>query len=154
MAHGANGAIQTTTFLFVPPLEPITHFSIEKRHYMQTPLIVHNHETDEYFFEEGCYILEVFNAEQDAALSIARARLLPATETRLHRLSQTVERYIIISGRGEVTVGEQKNIAVGSNDVVIIPQDCPQMIRNTGDSDLIFLVVCTPRFLPENYHNV
>jgi len=96
----------------------------------------------------------VFNTEQDAALSIARARLLPATETRLHRLSQTVERYIIISGSGEVTVGEQKNIAVGSNDVVIIPQNCPQMIRNTGDSDLIFLVVCTPRFLPENYHNV
>lgn len=121
---------------------------------MQSPLIIHNDESSEYFFEEGCYILEVSNSEKDAELSVARARLTPNTETRLHRLNKTIERYIIISGDGEVTVGEQKNVSVSANDVVIIPENCPQMIRNSGDNDLIFLVVCTPRFLPENYHDV
>ncbi|MGS2718173.1 hypothetical protein ACVBE9_08385 [Eionea flava] len=105
---------------------------------MQSPLIIHNDESNEYFFEEGCYILEVSNSEKDAGLSVARARLTPNTETRLHRLNKTIERYIIVSGNG----------------VVIIPENCPQMIRNTGDDDLIFLVVCTPRFLPENYYDV
>jgi mannose-6-phosphate isomerase-like protein (cupin superfamily) len=120
---------------------------------MQTPFIIHNNEADEYFFEEGCYILEVSNAEKDESLSIARARLSPNTTTRLHKLSQTIERYIIISGKGMVTVGELPETTVQANDVVIIPEGCPQMIRNIGDSDLLFFVVCTPRFLASNYSN-
>ena len=115
------------------------------------PLIIHNNEADEYFFEEGCYILEVSNSEKDKNVSIARARLSPNTATRLHKLSQTIERYIIISGEGTVTVGDLPDTLVQVNDVVIIPEDCPQMIRNTGDVDLVFLVVCNPRFLVDNY---
>jgi oxalate decarboxylase/phosphoglucose isomerase-like protein (cupin superfamily) len=29
---------------------------------------------------------------------------------------------------------------------VRIPPDTNQCIRNTGDTDLVFLVICTPRF--------
>jgi mannose-6-phosphate isomerase-like protein (cupin superfamily) len=126
---------------------------------MPNPIIIHNNESDEYFFEEGCYILEVSNSAGDDQLSIARARLSPATETRLHRLSKTIERYIIISGEGEVTLGDkidsapctQSKTKVSANDVVIIPENYPQMIRNTGHTDLVFFVVCTPRFMVENY---
>lgn len=110
----------------------------------------------EYYFDEGCYILEYSNSEADPDLSIARARVLPNTETQLHKLKQTVERYFILEGKGEVTLGKPDQqghscIAVASGDVVIIPDNCPQAIRNTGNSDLIFLVICTPRFTPENY---
>jgi thiosulfate/3-mercaptopyruvate sulfurtransferase len=126
---------------------------------MLAPIIIHNHASDEYFFEEGCYILEVSNSEKDGQLSIARARLSPGTETRLHRLNKTIERYIIVSGEGEVTLGDETNIEpdtqsktrVSDNDVVIIPENYPQMIRNTGLTDLVFFVVCTPRFIVENY---
>ena len=118
---------------------------------MQTPFIIHNNEADEYFFEEGCYILEVSNTEKDESVSIARARLSPNTATRLHKLSNTIERYIIVSGEGMVTVGDLPETLVQANDVVIIPENCPQMIRNTGDADLLFFVVCNPRFVADNY---
>jgi len=123
---------------------------------IKTPTILKTSSTDEYYFDEGCYILEYSNAEEDPDVSIARARVLPNTETQLHKLSQTIERYLILEGTGEVTLGDPNsntlNCATVSNgDVIIIPKNCPQAIRNTGENDLIFLVICTPRFEPENY---
>jgi hypothetical protein len=43
-------------------------------------------ESAEYYFEEGCFILELSNLEHDPQLSIARARVLAGMSTRLHRL--------------------------------------------------------------------
>lgn len=126
------------------------------------PQIIRADESKEYFFEEGCYILELSNSPDDPTLSIARARLTPNTETQLHQLAHTIERYIILEGQGEVNLGntssstQQSSIdtyPVSVGDVVLIPADCPQSIRNSGTGDLIFLVVCTPRFLPDNYRN-
>ncbi len=114
-------------------------------------MIIHSQEADEYFFQEGCYIWELSNSTNDKALSIARARVLPKTETKLHQLSQTIERYIILQGYGEILLGNQPPQHVNEGDVVIIPADCPQAIRNLGDNDLIFMVLCTPRFEIENY---
>ena len=122
---------------------------------MPSPIIIHNDESSEYFFEEGCYILELSNSDKDSNLSVARARLSPNTQTKLHKLNKTIERYIILQGQGDVMLGNSemecsvKNVK--SNDVVIIPENHPQAIKNTGDSDLIFLVICTPRFKVENY---
>lgn len=136
------------------------------KHSTNTPTIIHSDESQEYYFEEGCYILELANSDMDAELSIARARVLPNTETKLHKLSNTIERYIILSGEGIVQLGkaepgktepgktdstELEERHVTSNDVVIIPSNCPQAIRNIGNDDLVFLVICTPRFIPENY---
>ena len=122
---------------------------------MTNPIIINNEESNEYFFEEGCYILELSNSDKDPNISIARARLNPNTQTKLHRLNKTIERYIILQGEGEVILGNSKiNLLtqhVKPNDVVIIPENHPQAIRNTGDTDLIFLVICTPRFSEKNY---
>lgn len=122
---------------------------------MPSPIIIHNDESSEYFFEEGCYILELSNSDKDSNLSVARARLSPNTQTKLHKLNKTIERYIILQGQGDVMLGnaemEYSVKSVKSNDVVIIPENHPQAIKNTGDSDLIFLVICTPRFKVENY---
>jgi mannose-6-phosphate isomerase-like protein (cupin superfamily) len=41
--------------------------------------------------------------------------------------------------------------AVGPGDLVYIPPGCHQRIANTGRSDLLFLAVCTPRFVPDAY---
>ncbi len=118
------------------------------------PYLLKSDESREYFFEEGCHILELSNSRHDPHLSIARARLAPGRRTRLHKVSDTVERYVILEGEGLVEIGNLGPIAVTRGDVAIIPSGCPQRIHNRGDADLVFLAICTPRFLPENYQDV
>ena len=73
--------------------------------------------------------------------------------TQLHAVKNTVERYIIIDGEGEVEINHQAPIKVGALDVVTIPVGQPQKITNTGTKTLAFLCICTPRFKQENYIN-
>lgn len=107
----------------------------------------------EYYFEEGCHIVEMSNSALDEDVSIARARVEPEQITRWHYLQDTTERYVILEGRGLVELGSEEPTAVGRGDVVIIPPNTRQRIKNTGASDLIFLAICSPRFRPENYHD-
>ena len=109
---------------------------------------------DEYYFEEGCYILELSNTPDDPAVSIARARVTPGVTTRLHRLHGITERYVILEGTGIVEVDMQAEQPVGPGDVVVIPPQSPQRITNVGATDLVFLAVCTPRFVSEAYEDV
>jgi mannose-6-phosphate isomerase-like protein (cupin superfamily) len=109
---------------------------------------------DEYFFREGCHILELSNSPDDPEVSIARARVEPGITTRLHRLDGVVERYVMLIGRGVVRLGDSPPVEVGPEDVVIIPAGVAQQITNTGTSDLVFLAVCTPRFRPEAYQDL
>lgn len=113
-------------------------------------MVNRNTESDEYYFKEGCHILELLNSNDDPDCSIARARLEAGKETQLHRLENTVERYVILQGDGEVTVADDVQ-AVSVNDIVFIAENMPQKIRNTGSQDLIFLAICTPRFEEKNY---
>ena len=106
---------------------------------------------DEYFFDEGCYITELSNSDDDQQLSIARARVAPGVTTRWHSLTGITERYVIVEGNGEAEVGEMSPQLVTAGDVVIIPPGERQRIANIGDSDLIFLAVCTPRFEVSKY---
>ena len=107
----------------------------------------------EFFTEEGCFITELHNTEDDPAVSVARARVEPGVRTALHTVT-VEERYLIESGKGVVTVGDRPPFPVGPGDVVLIPPRVPQRIENTSTVDLIFLCVCTPRFTPEGYRQV
>ena len=51
-------------------------------------------------------------------------------------------------------LGDHTEKDVGRGDVVRIPPSCPQRIRNTGREDLVFLAVCTPRFLNPAYEDL
>lgn len=101
---------------------------------------------DEFFIDEGCHIKELSNTEDDAEVSIAHARVEPGVTTHWHRLVDTTERYVIIEGEGRVEIGDLEPTAVGPGDTVIIPPKCRQRITNTGDDDLVFLAICSPRF--------
>lgn len=103
---------------------------------------------------ERCYITELANTPDDPAASIALARVVPGITTRWHRLVGTIERYVIIEGRGRVEVGELVPHEVVAGDVVIIPPLCRQRITNIGKQDLTFLAICTPRFEQRNYEDV
>jgi mannose-6-phosphate isomerase-like protein (cupin superfamily) len=116
--------------------------------------IIQTPESDEYYFEEGCFILELSNSAQDPQLSIARARVKVGMSTRLHRLTGLVERYVILSGQGSVEVADLPAQAVSVGNVVIIPPLCAQKITNTGEDDLVFLALCTPRFEKLFYEDI
>lgn len=118
------------------------------------PQILQAHRSSEYFTEERCHILELSNSPSDAGLSIARARVEPGVTTALHRVIDTVERYVIISGRGHVEIEGLEACDVKQDDVVVIPKGATQRITNTADIDLIFLAICTPRFEPECYEHL
>lgn len=118
------------------------------------PQIFKPSESDEFFIEEGVFILENLNAPDDPAASIARARLPESGQTRWHYLVGTVERYLIASGQGRVEVGDLPPTDVFPGDVVVIPAGVRQRIENTGKGDLVFFCVCTPRFRAECYREV
>lgn len=110
-----------------------------------------NQQLAEYYFEEECYISEFWNENTDPDVSIARARVMPGQKTRKHSLRSTVERYCIISGTGEVFIGDAPGQQVQANDIVYIPADVCQHIANHSDEALVFLAICSPRFEPQNY---
>ena len=108
-------------------------------------------EKDEFFTEEKCAILEVLNEKDDPSQSIARARVLPGITTELHKLIGRSEVYYILEGIGEVELNNNITQKVGVGDVVRIPADMPQLIKNIGKKDLVFLCVCVPAFSPDCY---
>ena len=108
----------------------------------------------EFYTPEGCFINELSNTDADPEASIARARVEPGKTTRWHRITGTTERYVILSGEGKVEVGNVPPQRVGPGDVVLIPPDCRQRITNVGNTNLFFLAICTPRFLPEAYEDI
>ncbi len=108
----------------------------------------------EYFFREGCFINEISNSEQDQELSVARVRVEPGECTRWHLLQDRVERYLIVQGEGEVEVGDRAPARVHAWDLVLIPAGVRQRIRNTGDGDLVFVALCTPRFELQAYREL
>jgi len=112
-----------------------------------------NH-SQEYFISEGCHIIELSNTPDDQNVSIARARVKPGVTTKWHRLEGISERYVILEGQGRVEVGGLSAKEVNVGDVVIIPSMCRQRISNIGSEDLIFLAICSPRFVSEAYEEI
>lgn len=108
----------------------------------------------EFYIDEKCFITELSNTADDPDLSIAQARVEPGVTTRWHRLKGITERYCIISGSGRVEVGNSTPQNVNAGDIVLIPPMCRQRITNIGTDDLIFLAICTPRFINEAYEDI
>lgn len=111
-----------------------------------TAKIIHSQSTQEYWFEEGCFIQEIGNGPDDPDVSVARARVRPGESTLWHRLEGVYERYLVTAGRGTVQIGDLAPETVGPGDLVLIPPGVRQRIRNDGDDDLVFYAICSPRF--------
>lgn len=108
----------------------------------------------EYYTPELCYINELANCDNDPEVSIALARVQPGITTRWHRLHATTERYVILEGEALVEAGDLNLQKVEKGDVVLIPPLCRQRITNIGNTDLLFLAICSPRFRQENYEDI
>lgn len=107
----------------------------------------------EFYTAERCHITELFNVSSSPDASLARARVEPGVTTQLHALAGTREIYLVEAGTGLVEV-DGCSAAVGPGDRVDIPAGAPQRITNTGETDLIFLCLCTPRFVAEAYRSL
>ena len=118
------------------------------------PEIRHPDPDAEYLTPERCHILEVANDANDPDVSIARARVEPGVTTAWHRLNGIDERYLIVSGEGRVEVGDEPAAAVRPCDVVRIPAGVRQRITNTGDMDLVFYAICSPRYREAAYESL
>ena len=116
---------------------------------MQAKIIPYSPQ-DEFFIDEGCYIVELSNSSEDVNVSTAQ----PGVTTRWHRLIDTIERYAIISGTGLVEAGELAPIVVNLGDVVLIPALCQQRISHSGKQNLVFRAICTPRFSNSCYEDI
>jgi mannose-6-phosphate isomerase-like protein (cupin superfamily) len=114
------------------------------------PKIVKIHSFQDYLTPERCFISENFSSER---LSIARARVQPRISTVSHHLEGVDEIYLVTAGKGRVTVGNLKPTDVESGDIVVIPAGTSQKITNTGETDLVFYCVCTPRFTADCYRS-
>ena len=113
--------------------------------------IIHSATLPEWYTEERCHISEIRNSADNPAVSIARARVEPGVTTALHAVIDTVEKYFILDGKGEMEINGLPVGEVKTGDLVVIPAGAPQRIRNTGTTDLLFLCICTPRFETRNY---
>jgi len=109
---------------------------------------------NEFYTAEKCYVTELSNTPDDPDVSIAWARVEPGVTTRWHRLKGTSERYLMISGRGVVEIGEKSPQEVTAGDVVLILPMCRQRVTNIGTDDLIFLAICSPRFSQDVYEDM
>ena len=108
----------------------------------------------EYYTAERCHITELHNTKNDPGVSIARARVEPGITTAWHRVADTTERYIVTGGEGTAEIGDSEVIQLAVGESITIPAGVRQRIYNSGETDLIFLCVCTPGFDWNNYESL
>ncbi len=80
--------------------------------------------------------------------SLAHAVLEPG-EISLPHILKTDEVYYILSGSGEMHIGDEC-AAVEAGDVIDIPPGSPQRIANTGRLNLEFLCIVDPAWRAED----
>lgn len=108
-------------------------------------------ECEEIVAGDGSILRELLHPARAPAYvgySLAHAKVAPGKETLAHRLKGS-EVYYILGGEGIMHIdGEQKAVTVGST--VYIPPGSVQKIRNTGDTELVFLCIVEPAWKPED----
>lgn len=86
---------------------------------------------------------------EDLSCSIAHALVAPGEETLPHLLRRSAELYYILSGIGEMHIGDEAE-PVLPGQIVLIPPGARQFIRNTGSTDLVFLCIVAPKWQAED----
>jgi len=136
-----------------PPVEFLLHRKLEEQDMPAVPAFWRHDLTKEFTTPERCSVLETYAVDEES-MSIARARVERGITTAWHIVEHTIERYLIIEGRGRVEVDDLPATDVVPGDVVHVPAGTRQRITNIGERDLIFYCVCTPRFQQQNYRSL
>jgi len=94
-------------------------------------------------------ILHPLNDPVNIGYSLAHATLKKGEETSPHTLKESSEVYIILKGSGVMHIDDESE-SVFEGDVIMIPQNSVQHIRNSGKSDLLFLCIVEPYWQKKN----
>lgn len=81
--------------------------------------------------------------------SIAYARILTGEKTLQHRIQNSSETYIFVSGKGRIVI-ENESEDVSAGVAVVVPAGKWQWVENTGTSPLVFLCIVSPPWEEEN----
>lgn len=81
--------------------------------------------------------------------SLAEEVLPPGRAVAPHHHRELEEIYYILSGRGMMSVGDEKR-EVSAGDAVYVPRSARHTLENTGDEPIRLLVVCGPAFFYED----
>ena len=104
---------------------------------------------------DNSILRELLNPLKDdiaARYSLAHAKVRPGDVTYAHRLKSS-EVYYILEGEGEMYVdGEKEKVSAGQ--VIYIPPNSIQRIKNTGASNLAFLCIVDPAWRAEDEEQV
>lgn len=106
----------------------------------------------EFIAGDGSIIRELLNPVSDSDLSgvgysLAHATV-PAGNITLKHVLNVSEIYYVVSGKGQMHIGEESR-SIKAGDAVYIPPGCEQWIENTGESDLEFLCIVEPAWTAE-----
>ena len=89
---------------------------------------------------------ELLHPEHDrqaVGYSLAHAVIKPGQRSMRHHLEGRSEVYYLLSGRGQMHVGEETR-EVRAGDALLIPAGAVQFLENTGNEDLAFLAIVEP----------
>jgi mannose-6-phosphate isomerase-like protein (cupin superfamily) len=93
-------------------------------------------------------LLNPLNEDISIRYSLAHAKVKPGEISYAHRLRSS-EVYYILKGEGEMYVDNEKE-KVFAGQVIYIPPNSVQRIKNTGMNDLTFLCIVDPAWKHED----
>ena len=96
---------------------------------------------------DGSEIRELL-AHRNSAIrnqSLAEARLAPGQSTTPHYHPKSEEIYYLLSGEGQMRLGDEIHM-VSAGDAIAIPPGVVHQILNTGDTELRLLCCCAPAY--------
>ncbi|MCD6512145.1 MAG: cupin domain-containing protein [Thermoplasmata archaeon] len=93
-------------------------------------------------------ILSPLKDDVKIGYSMALAKVLPGDITLPHRLKSS-EVYYILEGKGEMRIDDEHE-EVHEGNVIYIPPNSVQQIKNTGSKPLIFLCIVSPPWKAED----
>jgi mannose-6-phosphate isomerase-like protein (cupin superfamily) len=82
---------------------------------------------------------------QELDCSIAHAIIPPGESTLPHLLKKSTELYYILKGLGEMHI-DKETAPVAPGQIILIPPQARQWIRNTGKENLVFLCIVSPKW--------
>ena len=108
-------------------------------------------ECEEFIAGDNSILKELLNPlKEDVNIrySLALAKVKQGEITLAHRLESS-EVYYILEGEGEMYIDTEKE-KVFAGQVIYIPPNSVQRIKNTGKNDLVFLCIVDPAWKQEN----
>ena len=116
-------------------------------------MLIHNRKDSKILYTpQGSEIRPLIDRTVSAIsqCSLAEEILPPGKTVPRHHHEVLEEIYYILSGSGEMTVGEETR-EVGVGDAIFIPKNNVHSLTNTGDEEMKLLLVCGPAFYFEDH---